>query len=61
MNTITEEVCKNLRDIAELFIGLEFDEVIKDHPNMIPVHLHNVFRQILDEVNSYKKKVKSQT
>ncbi len=52
MDSISKEMYHHLRSLAELFIGIDADDAIRFHLNLIPDGYIEAFRIILNEVNA---------
>ncbi len=55
MDSIPSNIREILTNLAELFIGVEADEVIARHSNLIPKGYEEQFKVIMNETNASLK------
>jgi hypothetical protein len=54
MEPISSETREALYSLAQLFIGIDAKDVIAEHGHEIPKKFHEVFKEIMNDVNAYK-------
>jgi hypothetical protein len=54
MESISTKARESLYSLAQLFIGIDAEDVIAEHGNEIPKKFHEAFKEIMNDVNAYK-------